>query len=179
MANIPVLAKEELNSVLITQIWSSSVLVQVLINKYYFVISTSRKQWFQMLGCIFSYLSHEYLRMHSTAEGTGPESGNLCSSLSSALVLFPTPPSLPYVVWEENVSLVIAFCGSGDSGNWESGYFLAWRGICTLCQMRGESLVPCTYFWLKLILMPLGEELDYDCCVLYYHWLCVCLCMNI
>lgn len=39
------------------------------------------------VGLHFSYLSHDYPRMHDTAEGTGPESGNFCSSLSSALVL--------------------------------------------------------------------------------------------
>lgn len=68
-----------------------------------------------------SYLSHDYLRMHNTAEGTGPESGNLCSSLSSALVLcrwaVPHNSQPPLRGLGEDVSLVIAFCGSGDSGN--------------------------------------------------------------
>lgn len=46
--------KRRTYSMLIIQIWSSSVLVQVLINRCYFVISTSRKQKrFQMLTCIF------------------------------------------------------------------------------------------------------------------------------
>lgn len=78
--------------------------------------------------------------------------------------------SLQYVIWDDSVSLVIGFCGSGDSGNWESWYFLAWRRIWNEGKAF-SALLLC--FCFKLILTPL-EELDQGCCIEYY-WLYMCL----
>lgn len=76
----------------------------------------------------FSYLSHDFTRMCDRAEGSGPESGNLCSGLSSALVLWrwasPHNPQPPLCHLGGDTFFGKGFCGSGESGNWKSWYFL-------------------------------------------------------
>lgn len=74
-----------------------------------------------MLGCIFFLPdSHDRTQRRDTTEGNVDLSQETCTSTAA----LGQSPQLQASITS---SSVIGFCGSSDSGNWESWYFLAWR----------------------------------------------------
>lgn len=56
-------------------------------------------------------------------------------------------------------------------GRWADNLGIFWLEEEYALFMREESSVPLSCFSLKAILMPLREELEYWCCIMYYLWL--------
>lgn len=121
VANIPDWHKKNLHCIY-NRIWSFSV--QVLINRYCFVINRSKKTWLRFSPTSVSWRHTE----HDTVEGTVGLSQETCVPASALLVLQPWGES-PQLQASMTPPSVIGFCGGGDGSNWASWYFLAWRGM--------------------------------------------------
>lgn len=135
MADSPALTKE-LSTVYWYQVWNSGVLVHVLVNRYYFIMSISKTRQFQMQGCVFfapvwwSDVNHDILPFWASLVSS-------CTRVTSHCL-----------------------CGS-----WESWYIVAWRGPGALYKMKAESFGILLSFD-KWTLKPLEErDFTCVCCM--------------